>query len=94
MVSFFASTCPNQLGVAAIDNPDWFEHVFDRYDIPEAPEKIFTHEFLMIGRQKMFIFGIIKAFTNNFTDYNLYKRKAMTRKNGMSFIFTDLQRKI
>ena len=30
MVSFFACTCPNQLGVAAIDNPDWFEHVFDR----------------------------------------------------------------
>ena len=29
----------------------------------------------MIGRQKMFIFGIIKAFTSNFTDYKLYERK-------------------
>ena len=30
----------------------------------------------------MFIFGIIKAFTNNFTDYNLYERKleVITRK--------------
>ena len=30
MVSFCAYTYPNQLGVAAIDNADWFEHVFDR----------------------------------------------------------------
>ena len=30
MVSFFACTCPNQLEVGAIDNPDWFEQVFDQ----------------------------------------------------------------
>ena len=29
MVSFFACTYPNRLGIGMIDNPDWFEQIFD-----------------------------------------------------------------
>ena len=40
----------------------------------------------------MFIFGIIKAFTNNFTDYNLYERKleVITRKKCALHFFIQL----
>ena len=55
-----------------IDNPDRFEQPFDQYYIPEDPEKIFTHDISMVRRQKMFIFGVLKAFISKFTDYNLY----------------------
>ena len=36
-------TCPNWSGGGPIDKPDRSEQVFDQYDIPEDPEKIF-HE--------------------------------------------------
>ena len=58
MVSFFACTCPNPSGVGAIDSPDLLEQVFEQYDIPEVPEKNFETDFLMVRRQKMFIFGV------------------------------------
>ena len=57
MVSFFACTCPNRLGVGAIDSPDLFEQVFEQYDIPKVPEKNFKPDFLMVRRQKMCSFG-------------------------------------
>ena len=92
MVSFFTCTTPIRSRVGAIDNPDLSEQVFDQYNIPEDLEKIFTHDFLMIGRQKMFIFGIRKAFTNNFTDYNLYERKleVIVRKKYAIHFFIQL----
>eukprot|EP00493_Phyllostaurus_siculus_P012807 UN12995 len=31
MVSFFVFTCPNQSGVGAIDDPGWFEQLFDPF---------------------------------------------------------------
>ena len=58
MVSFFACTCPNRSGVGAINSPHLFEQVFEQYDIPKVPEKIFKTDFLMVRRQKMFIFGV------------------------------------
>ena len=62
MINIFACTCPNRLGVGAIHNPDRFEQVVDQYYISEDPEKIFTHDISMVRRQKMFIFGVLKAF--------------------------------
>ena len=40
----------------------------------------------------MFIFGIIKAFISNFTDYNLYERKleVITRKKYALHFFIQL----
>ena len=40
----------------------------------------------------MFIFGIIKAFTSNFTDYNLYERKieVIVRKKYAIHFFIQL----
>ena len=58
MVSFFACACPNRSGVGAIDSPDLFEQVFEQYDIPKVPEKIFKTDFSMVRRQKMFIFSV------------------------------------
>ena len=75
MVSFFASTCPIRSGVGAIDNPDQSGQVFEQYDVSEVPEKIFSDDFSMACRQKMFIFGHFKACISNYTDYNLYQRK-------------------
>ena len=72
MVSFFAYTCPNRSGADVIDNPDRFEQVFDPYYILEVLEKIFTHDISMVRRQKMLIFGVLKAFISKFTYYNLY----------------------
>ena len=82
MVSFFASTCPIRSGVGAIDNPDQSGQVFEQYDVSEVPEKFFSDDFSMACRQKMFIFGHLKACISNFTDYNLYQRKlnVLTRK--------------
>ena len=59
MVSFFASTCPIRSGVGAIDNPDQSGQVFDKCDVSEVHEKIFSHDFSMACRQKMFIFFVI-----------------------------------
>ena len=72
MVSFFTCTTPNRSRVGAIDNPDLSEQVFDQYNIPEDLEKIFTHDFSMVGHEKTFIFDVLKAFISNFTYYNLY----------------------
>ena len=72
MVSFFTCTYPNRSGVGAIYNPDRSEQGFDKYDIPEDPEKIFTNDFSMVDHQRMFIFGILDDFISNFTYYNLY----------------------
>ena len=60
MVLFFVCTRPNRSGFGAIDKSDWFEQVFDQYDIPEDPEKNFTDYFSMVDHQKMFIFGVLK----------------------------------
>ena len=48
---------------------------------PKSP-KIFSADFLMACREKMFIFGIFKLYISNFVYYNLYQRimKAITRK--------------
>ena len=82
MVSFFASTCRIWLAVGANDNTDQSGQLFEQYDISKVPEKIFSDDFLMACRQKMFIFGIIKACISYFTNYNLYqmKLKVITRK--------------
>ena len=72
MINIFACTCPDRSVVGAIDNPDRFEQVFDPYYILEVPEKIFTHDISMVRRQKMLIFGVLKAFISKFTYYNLY----------------------
>ena len=82
MVSFFASTRPIRLGVGAIDNPDQSGRVFQQHDISEVPEKIFSDDFSMACRQKMFIFGHFKACISNFAGCNLYQSKlnVITRK--------------
>ena len=72
VINIFACTCPNRSGVGSVDNPDRFEQVFDPYYILEVPEKIFTHDISMVRRQKMLIFGVLKAFISKFTYYNLY----------------------
>ena len=72
VINIFSCTCPNHSGVGAIDNLDRFEQVFDTYYIPEALEKIFTDDISMVRPQKMYIFGVLKAFISNFTYYNLY----------------------
>ena len=35
-------------------------------------KKFFTHDISMVRRQKMLIFGVLKAFISKFTYYNLY----------------------
>ena len=74
-INIFACTCPNRSGVGAIDNLDRFEQVFDTYYIPEASENNFTDDISMVRPQKMYIFGVLKAFISKFTYYNLYSRK-------------------
>ena len=82
MVSFFASTCPIQSGVGAIDNPDQSGQVFEQYDVSEVPEKFSRTTFRRLVVRKCSFFGHFKACINNFTDYNLYQRKlnVLTRK--------------
>ena len=62
MINIFACTCPKRSGVGAIENPDRFEQVFDPYYILEVPEKNSTHDISMVRREKMLIFGVLKAF--------------------------------
>ena len=69
MVSFCTCTRPNRSRVGAIDKPDCLEQVFDQYDIPKDPEKIFTNDFSIAGHEKMTIFD---DFISNFTYYDLY----------------------
>ena len=72
MTNIFICRCPNRAGVGAIDDPDRSEQVPDQRYIPDVSEKFFTHDILMIRRQKMVIFGVLKVFISNFTYYNLY----------------------
>ena len=55
-----------------MDDPDWSEQVPDQSYTPDVSEKIFTHDISMIRRQKTLIFDALKAFTSNFTYYNLH----------------------
>ena len=72
MINIFACTFPNRSGVGAIDDPDRFEQVFDTCHIPKPFEKTFTDDISMARPQKMYFFGVYKAFISNFTYYNLY----------------------
>ena len=69
---FWWPTIKSRSGVGAIDEPDRSEQVLDQRYIPDVSEKIFTHDISMIRRQKTLIFDVLKAFTSNFTYYNLY----------------------
>ena len=48
MINIFAYTSPDRSGVGAVDNPDLFERVFDTYYIPQASEKIFMDDILLV----------------------------------------------
>ena len=72
MTNIFICRCPNRSGVGAIDEPNRSEQVLDQRYIPDVSEKIFTHDILMIRRQKTLVFDVLKAFISNFTHYNLY----------------------
>ena len=50
-------TCPNDLGVGAIDRPDPFEQVFDPCNILKVLGIIFVDEFSIIEPQKSVIYG-------------------------------------
>ena len=82
LASFVASTRLIRSGAGAIDSPKQFCQTFDQYDKSGVPEKIYSDDFSMAGREKMFIFGIFKLYISNFAYYNLYqsKLKAITRK--------------
>ena len=67
MVNIFTCRRPNRSGVGAIDITDRFEQVLDQRYIPEVSKKIFTHDILMIRRQKIVMFGLLKVFISNFT---------------------------
>ena len=62
MINIFACTCSDRSGVGEIDKLDRFEQVFDTYYIPEASEKTVTDDISMVRPQKMYIFGVLKAF--------------------------------
>ena len=84
MVNIFTYTCPNHLGVSAIDNSDRFEHVLHPYRILEVLEKNFRDEILIVHPQKWAknaLFWCFKAFISNFLYYNLYwgKLEVITR---------------
>ena len=61
LTSFVVSTRLIRSGVDAIDSPDQFRQLVDQYDPSEIPEKIFSVDFSMACREKMFIFGIFKV---------------------------------
>ena len=72
MANIFICRRPNRSEVGAIDDPDRSEQVSDQRYIPDVSEKIFTNDTSMIRHQKTLIFYVLKAFTSNFTYYNLY----------------------
>ena len=60
---FLASyTCPNGLGVGAIDRSDPFKHVLDPYCILEVLRKIFMDKVWAIRPQKLAKNDIVLAF--------------------------------
>ena len=71
VTSFVVSTRLSRSGVGAIDSPDQSQQLFDQYDPSEVLEKIFSGDFSMACREKMFIFGIFKLYISNFAYYNL-----------------------
>ena len=75
MANIFTCRRPNGLGGGAIDHPDRSEQVPDQNYIPDVTEKIFKDDISMVYRQKTFIFGVLKAFSSNFTYYIFYERK-------------------
>ena len=66
LTSFVASTPLTRSGIGANDSPDHSRQLFDQYDPSEVPEKIFSGDFSMACREKMFIFGIFKRYISNF----------------------------
>jgi hypothetical protein len=48
MINILAYTSSNRSGIGAIDNPDWFEQVFDTYYIPQASGKIFMDDISLV----------------------------------------------
>ena len=72
LTSFVASTRLIRSGVGAIDSPGQSRQLFDQYDPFEVPEKIFSGDFSLACREKMFIFGIFKLDISNFAYYNFY----------------------
>ena len=71
MINIFACTCPNRSGFGAIDNSDRSEQVFDTCHIPEPSEKLFIDDISMALSDKMYFFGVYKAFIIIFS-YDLY----------------------
>ena len=67
-------SCPNRSGVGAIDNPDRFEQFFIHV-ISQTLQKTLMDDISMARDQRMYFFGVYKAFINNFTYYSLYKGK-------------------
>ena len=93
LASFVTSTRLTWSGVGAIDSPDQSRQFFDQDDPSEVPEKIFSGDFWMACREKMFIFGIFKACISNFAYYNLYQRKPKTitrKKYALHFLIRPL----
>ena len=91
MTSFVTSTRLIRSENGAIDSPDQSRQLFDQYDPSEVPEKIFSGDFSLACREKMFIFGIFKLYISNFAYYNLYQRKmkAISRKKYICHSFFD-----
>ena len=61
MVNIFTQTCPNRVGVGAIDNPDRVEDVFDPYYILEVLQKIFKHDISILRPQKLVKNGLFSS---------------------------------
>ena len=76
---------PNS-GVGGIDNIDRSEQVFDQYDIPETPGKMIIHDFLIVCRQKMFIF-VFKGFHKQFYLLQLYY---FMKKYALRLLYDDM----
>ena len=59
---------------SAIDSHGQFEQIFDKYNIPEAPEKTSrtTYGWFVVRIIIMFISDLLTIFTSTFTWYKLY----------------------
>ena len=49
-----------------IDNPGRFEQPFDQYYIPEDPEKIFTHDILMVSSKNVHFWRFRGFYKQNY----------------------------
>ena len=70
--TFFQWYRSSPLRVHAFDKPDCPQQALDQYDITEVPEKNFKEDFLIVGHEKMIIFGVFDDFISNVTYYDLY----------------------